>query len=123
MRVHHIGYLVENMDAAIIQFEVLGYHVSQKPIYDSHRKIDICFMKNNETNVELVVPREDCKLFSTLKKRIGNAPYHICYSCDEYKKDSEKLIKNGWIQIQQLSEAVAINNQRVAFFIIQKREW
>lgn len=116
LRVHHIGYLIENMNAAIDAFEKLGYHISQNVIYDSLRKIDICFMKNNETYIELVMPREDCNLFKTLKKRIGNAPYHICYSCDDYEKDSAQLLENGWIQIHPLNVAVAINNQRVAFF-------
>ena len=82
MQVHHIGYLVSDMNEAVQEFAKLGYSVSQSTLYDPLRLINICFMRNDATVVELIEPAENCRLFTKLQKRIGNAPYHIGYITD-----------------------------------------
>ena len=79
MKVHHIGYLVDDMKEAVKEFAKLGYSVQKPELYDPLRRINICFMENEGTCVELIEPAEGCKLFTKLHKRIGNAPYHIGY--------------------------------------------
>ena len=54
MKIHHIGYLVKNIECSIKHFSHLGYYV-EKPIFrDVSRKSDICFMKNGEYVIELI---------------------------------------------------------------------
>ena len=79
MRVHHIGYLVSDMSGAMQEFRRLGYDVQQGAMFDPLRQINICFMNNGSTLVELIEPAEGCRLFTKLHKKIGNAPYHIGY--------------------------------------------
>ena len=79
MKVHHVGYLVDDMNGALNEFSRLGYEIVQKTVYDPLRKINICFVENGGVMVELIEPCKDCRLFTSLQKRIGNAPYHLCY--------------------------------------------
>ena len=117
MKIHHIGYLLDDMGSSIQSFIELGYVIDRPTCYDPIRKIDICFMKNDNIFVELVVPRGDCKLFNGLKKRIGNGPYHICYECEDFEEVIENGIEGGQL-ISEPEKAVAIDNKRVAFFYI-----
>ncbi len=116
MEVHHVGYLVKHMDSAIISFTELGYRVIKETVYDNYRQIDICFLQNGGMVVELIAPRKENNHFKALAKKIGNAPYHICYIADNLKKDIEKLQAHGWMMIQLPHEAVAIDNRKVLFF-------
>lgn len=117
MKVHHIGYLVKNMSEAVVDFQLLGYTVSSEAVCDNLRDIDICFMSNNETNIELIVPHQSCKNFSSLRKKIGNAPYHICYISEDFENDLEVLQEKGFLLIDSPKPAVAISNRNVAFLM------
>jgi len=119
MKVHHIGYLVQNIDAAINNFKKQGWQITREKIFDEAREIFVCFMENSGVIIELVQPSEDCRLFTKLQKRIGNAPYHICYLSGE--TDFEKLISNlqeqGNFLVRPPQNAVALENRKVVFFM------
>lgn len=116
MKVHHIGYLVEDLAAAEKDFLNLGFALESGAVYDEYRQVDIAFLVKDGVRVELVAPRPDCQLFKSLKKRIGNSPYHICYASEDYASDAAGLTKNGYTQIAELMPAPALGNSRVAFF-------
>ena len=79
MKFHHVGYLVADIEAALKEFLELGYEIVKETVYDPLRKINICFIRNEGLMLELIAPCEGCNLFTSLRKRIGNAPYHVCY--------------------------------------------
>lgn len=47
MKVHHVGYYVTNIAAAIKTFEKLGYQVASNCIHDETRKVSIQFLKHS----------------------------------------------------------------------------
>lgn len=130
MKVHHLGYLVENMDNAIKEFQELGYSIQQEKLYDPLRRVFLCFLENNGLLVELVSPAEGCKLFSKLQKRIGNAPYHICYTPPDRPKHPKNnddssyfsyladfFQNKGFLMVQPPEPAIAFNGKKVSFFM------
>ena len=54
MKLHHIGYLVSNIERSKKAFSALGFSLYKETIFDEQRKCDICFMKKDSTLVELV---------------------------------------------------------------------
>ena len=116
MRVHHIGYLVKDLEAAITSFEYLGYRALHQTCHDSLRGVDICFLENDATCVELVSPHKGNPDFKSLQKKVGNGPYHICYLADDFSSDIRMFEKSGWLMIKKPQEAPAINGRQVAFF-------
>ena len=120
MRVHHIGYLVADIDEAISEFAALGWEIRQPKLYDSARKVYLCFLENSGVVIELVSPSEDCKLFTALQRRIGNAPYHVCYFPDDvngFDAAIESLQNAGYFMTLPPESAVAFGGRRVAFMM------
>lgn len=117
MTVHHVGYLVRNIEKARKTFEALGYACEGGVTHDESRKIDILFMLNGDTRIELVTPYEDGSAVGDLKKRIGSAPYHICYETEDLDRETETLTQNGYLLTAAPAPAPAIGGKRVAFFM------
>ena len=114
MEIHHIGYLVHDRNSEQ-EFIALGYKKTTEWIHDEIRKIEICFMKNSEVVVELVIPDKDCTIIGKQLRKLRNLPYHICYVCDDIEKKVDELEKKGWMVTSQPEVAPAIGNKRVAF--------
>lgn len=117
LKVHHIGYLVKNIDSAIQNFTQLGYAIIQNTVFDSIRKIDICFMKKDGYTIELVSPTDENSVVAGLIKKYKNAPYHICYETPSFEEDFSFLTVNGYTAIDVPTPAPAINNRRVVFLM------
>lgn len=115
LKIHHIGYLVKKMDAAIRSFENLGYQITQDRVYDNIREVEICFMQKDGYCIELVSPVSDTSVVSGLVKRYKNSPYHICYETQDFEKDYQTLLENGFIAIDTPTPAPALQNREVVF--------
>lgn len=105
------------MESAKRQFEALGYHAETEPIRDDIRKVEICFLCKDGYRIELITPSAEDSVVSGLIKKIGNSPYHICYSSNAFDNDIDYLKKNGYIMIDQPTPAPALGGQKVVFFI------
>ncbi len=115
MKPHHIGYLTADLPSAIREFECLGFGTRGGVIEDNARGIAICFMENGSSRIELISPmRPDSTVSSLLKKR-GAGPYHICYETDCLTRDIEQLCARGYMPIQPPEPAIAFDGRSVAF--------
>ncbi len=115
LKIHHIGYLVKKINAAIQSFEILGYRILQETIYDDIRKVDICFMEKDGYCIELVSPVSEDSVVYGLLKKYKNSPYHICYETKDFEADYRFLTANGFIAIDEPTPAPALQNRNVAF--------
>ena len=117
MKIHHIGYLVKNINKSITSFTLLGYELESGPVYDEIRKIDIAFLTKEDYRVELVASAAEDSTVAELAKKYENMPYHISYESDDFEKDVDELSKNGFIPIDKATPAPAIEGKEVEFFI------
>ena len=117
MKIHHVGYLVKNIEKSINSFEMLGFSIIREPQYDEYRDIDICFMKNGEYVIELVSPKTKNSVVAELKKKLGNSPYHFCYEVDDIEEAINKLREQKFVVWQEPHEAIAIGGRKVVFLI------
>ena len=118
MKIHHIGYLVKNINEALIEFERIGYTIEQDVIYDEYRKIHIAFIIKDGYRIELVASASDDSVVSGVYKRVKNSPYHICYESSSFDEDVDNLLKTGvYLQIDRAMPAPALNNHRVTFLV------
>lgn len=118
MKIHHVGYLVTDIEQACKDFEKLGYTPVTQCILDVERKVYIIFLEplqGRGWKVELIAPAADCKLFSKRMLQMGSMPYHICYECDNFQSDIETLQAGGFRLIREPQVAPAIDNRRVVF--------
>ena len=115
LKIHHIGYLVKKIEAAIRTFENLGYQLLQDVMYDDIRKVNICFLQKDNYCIELVSPAAEDSLVSGLLKKYKNCPYHICYETADFDSDYQMLLSNGFISIDTPTPAPALQGRDVVF--------
>lgn len=116
MKVHHIGYLVKDIERSFKAFNILGYDYHGQIYKDNIRKADILFINNNNNYIELIQPWNESKLNQIMKK-YRNCAYHICYATDDLDKSISLLNdKAGWRLFLQEEIAPAIGkNAKVVF--------
>lgn len=115
LKVHHIGYLVKKIEAAVSTFEKLGYRTMQTTVYDDIRKVNICFMEKDGYCIELVSPVSGDSVVSGLMKRFKNSPYHICYETGNFEEDYMTLVSDGFMAIDTPTPAPALQGRDVVF--------
>ena len=117
MKIHHIGYLVKNIEKAAKEFISLGYAVEKDVMYDSYRDADIMFLINDELRVELVRPVSEKSVVYDLLKKYKNMPYHICYECRDIETSQQTLRNAGFLPIEEAKCAPAIEGRNVVFMM------
>ena len=115
IKVHHIGYAVNDIRQSLEIFQKIGYTIKSGPVKDNNRNVEIAFVQNNNYLVELISPLNEGSPITTYLNKIGNTPYHICYETDDIENTILELKKQRYRVVEKPSEAIAINNQRVAF--------
>ena len=116
LSIHHIGYLVKNIDKALLRFEELGYNAQSEPVYDEGRQADIVFLKKDGYCIELVCPHKNSDIYSLLKKT-GNSPYHICYAADDLDAETARLEDMGYTVFIGRTAAPAIGDKAEVVFL------
>lgn len=114
MEIHHIGYLVENIEAAMKKLSAMGFSVSA-PQRNDERGVDVCFVQNGAYTMELVSPFRDDSDVSGLIKKCRNMMYHVCYISHDLRNDMAKLKKEGFIPISGVTKAPSIADSDVVF--------
>lgn len=118
MKIHHIGYLVENIDDAIDELLLLGYSIVEKVEKDLTRNVLIAFLNNECYTIELIQPIDNSSPFYALQKRYGNSPYHLCYKVNNLEEAIENARELGHIQMTEIQSAPVIGvNAKVVFFM------
>lgn len=115
LKIHHIGYLVKKIEPAIRIMQSLGYRITQDTVFDEIRQVDICFLEKDGYRIELVRPVSENSVVYGLLKKYKNCPYHICYETTDFEKDYEALRAEGFLPIDSLTPAPALQNKEVIF--------
>jgi len=120
VKIHHIGYLVDNLETAAEEFELLGFSRLGEITEDLSREIYILFLDNLGYVVELIQPiNEESPLYS-LRKKYRNSPYHICYETNNLEEKIKELAfsRGGYMLVNPPNPAPAITGcPNVAFLM------
>ena len=115
MEIHHIGYLVKNIDKALTSFINLGFKSESKVYYDPIQKSNITFLSNGTYMIELVEPATADAITYNLLGKIGSSPYHICYKCSDIEATFNELREKGFSPISEIVNAVAFDGKKICF--------
>lgn len=117
--IHHLGYLVKNIQKSKNVFIDMGFQLKKDIILDDVRDAYICFLggDSNGALIELIQPTIESPIYALLKK-YPNAPYHICYKVEDIFKEIQNLEEKGFFLFRETEIAPAISsNAKVAFLI------
>ena len=115
--IHHIGYLVKNIEKAVKSFKVLGYTSNSSQIYDPYRDIDICLLTGNATMIELVSPSSEKSIVYNLLKKYQNVPYHLCYRSDDFINDLKMLERKKYMRFEDPMPAPALGGRLACYLM------
>ena len=116
-KLHHMGYAVQDIDAACAAFAELGYYPSSESIYDDLRKVHIAFLKNGTDGavIELVAPAAAGNPVDGILAKNGAMPYHLCFEVTDLEAAMEKMKGSKYITMGKPMPACAIDNKSVIF--------
>ena len=123
MKIHHIGYFVDDIEAASAEFNKLGFSRKGDAKDDASRDISIQFLEHADGYVvELIQPTSENSSYYGLRKRYRNSPYHICYETDDMTGEIEKMTapEGGYTLIQQPHPALAISGSPNVAFLMNR---
>lgn len=101
MKIHHIGYLADDIENAAKEFENLGFSRIGEVVEDPSREVFILFLDNDGYVVELVQPTGMTSPIYGLRKKYRNSPYHICYATDNLESAIDRLCKQDGCTLMQ----------------------
>ena len=124
MGVHHIGYVVKDIDqyaANLVEGVII------KRLYDDVQEADLALIQADNVLIELIQPmKESSFTYGFLQK--GGGYHHLCYQVDS-KGKAEKIIKEkkmvkvlGWVFAPLLQAMVVFaysKNKEVVEFVCQ----
>lgn len=117
MKIHHVGYLTNNIEETIREFALLGYNAGE--VYDDNIQCTrICLLISEENEiVELVQPFEENRQMMRMLNKRGSSPYHVCYEVDSVVEVYHTLLnQEGWINVFEPVKAVALENRLITYF-------
>ena len=115
MTVHHLGYLVKDMNKARQSFAALGFACVSEPFYDADEDAELQFLQNGSCTVELVSPRSERSSVWALLKKYKNTPYHLCYEAADFDAELADLETRGFLRVGDVRRAPALGGRRICF--------
>lgn len=108
MTIDHIGYAVNDIQKARTEFEKLDYSFGNL-LKDTRQNIIIQYGTNHGQRVELIqtLDSEKSSPIINILKKIGPAPYHICYRTASVEAEVEILRKRKWFLLKPPSKIIA----------------
>ena len=96
--IDHIGYAVEDIDAASRILKAFGYTFGPVKT-DARRNVRVC-IGNGGVQIELLSPIQGKKspIDGVLEKN-GSTPYHVCYRVTDIDRAVDKLRESGFLPI------------------------
>ncbi|MDZ4757380.1 MAG: VOC family protein [Bacteroidota bacterium] len=120
LTLHHIGCLVNNIENAIADYQILHPEGEISEIYDIEaQKVKVCFFSMGAVHMEFVAPYGPP---SFLLERLKNNPgfYHIGVYVDNIDAEIDRLEEEGYRLINKFI-SVAFDNRHCAFLLNKER--
>jgi len=124
MRIHHIGYVVKNIEK---YKKNLVIDETVKEVYDDIQKAKLILLKADNIFIELIEPQNsDAFTYNFLQK--GGGYHHLCYETtkervEKFIKDKKMIKVLDWIYAPLLDSKVCFaysRNKEVVEFVCQK---
>jgi catechol 2,3-dioxygenase-like lactoylglutathione lyase family enzyme len=120
-RVHHVGFVVDDLAAAERLFAALGYARRGDAVEDGYQRAELVFLERTGANpseplIELIRPLDEKARTYEFTKRNQFQIHHLCYATDDIAVAISQARTARFTQVQPVVPAPAIGGSRIAFF-------
>ena len=119
MKLHHIAYVCNNVEATARSLaDVCGCAPAGTIVEDAARQVRILFLETQtDVGIELLEPMGPNSPIVAFLRR-GGGLYHLCFEVDDLDAHLETLFRDGKARLtQEPTPAPAISGRRVAFVV------
>lgn len=120
MRLHHMGYVVQDIEPAIQGFErSLQAQWDNRISDDPNQKVRVAFLttRPGDAQIELVQPvGEDSPVHRFLREK-GGGLHHACYMVPDLERQITEMRSRGALLAKRPKPAVAFDGRRIAWLI------
>lgn len=116
LKLDHIGYAVSDIEKTASHYVDAGWELSE--VYDEVvQNARIAFLtKQGFPTIELVAPGSGEKApVSSILKKSGVTPYHMCYEVDDIFQAMEDLYEEGFVPLFMPVESVAMHGRKICY--------
>lgn len=118
-RLHHVGYVVANMNGGVRRFEDAGGQLVVGPTEDPILGVVCALIRLPEgVDIELVAPLADIDSPITGRLHRGGGLDHLCFWVDDLRSSLEQELENGALLLVPPTYAVTFDST-IAF--VQRR--
>jgi methylmalonyl-CoA/ethylmalonyl-CoA epimerase len=111
--IHHIGVVVEDIDAAVAEYLKLGFAGGEKTRVEE-QNVDIAALRAGDSWVEILSPVDHDSGIGRFLASRGAGFHHIAYLVDDLAGTLDALADAG-VELIDRQPRVGLHNWRVAF--------
>ncbi|MBV9157905.1 MAG: VOC family protein [Acidobacteriaceae bacterium] len=123
LRLHHIGYVVNNIETTMIGFARSLNGVWDQEIFsDPIQKVRVAFLSppGSEAQIELVQPEWETSPVRAFLER-GGGLHHLCYEVEDCKNSLSAMHERGGTILRNPKPAVAFGGRRIAWALTAEK--
>jgi methylmalonyl-CoA/ethylmalonyl-CoA epimerase len=124
VRLHHIGFVVRNIENQIAGFASSILASSSSNIFhDPLQKVRVVFLRPADPTgplIELVEPAADDSPAERFLKK-GGGLHHLCYEVRELDDHLHKMLARGGVIVKSPQPAVAFENRPIAWVVTKDK--
>lgn len=113
---HHIGYVVADIQDSARQFAQWGYQAGEI-LFDKDLQVELCYLtKAGDTPIELVHQLRPDSLEAGLLQAQGVMPYHLAFASVHFDETCRELEAKGYKPLFTPVPVQALGGTRICYF-------
>ena len=120
MKIHHVGIVVTKIQDSIGEFtKYIKFDTIGLPTPIGSQKVNVCFLKVGEFNIELIETADENSPVSNFEKT-GGGIHHICFEVHDIYKEIKEIVEKGATLVVKPVEG--FENRLIAFVYLNMKK-
>jgi len=124
MRLHHLGFVVADIAAAMPGFvRSLSATWDERIFADPHQKVKVAFLttRPGDPQIELIEPNADDSPVLRFLHEKGGGLHHACYEVSDLERELSEFRSRGALIVKRPKPAVAFAGRRIAWVLTPEK--
>ena len=117
MRLHHLGFVVPNIDEHVARMESgFGFRLVAPSVVDPLQGVKVAFVETGtDVSIELLEPLDESSPIAQFLAK-GGGLNHLCFSVPDLEAAIVTYREQGSLLVSEPRPAIALQGRHVAFF-------